>query len=77
MEEKCECLELLCQLSGLELLDLSNNGKLILSKSLLNLQNLKKLRLDSISINTEQDRDLIGKLEAKGITVNIYDVSDI
>ena len=72
IEEKSECLELICKLSRIELLDLSRNGKIYLSESINNLSNLKKLRIDENAINTKRDEDFVAKLSEKGIKVVIY-----
>ena len=72
IEEKSECLDLICKLSRLELLDLSRNGKIYLSESIENLTNLKKLRIDENAINTKRDEDFVAKLSERGIKIVVY-----
>ena len=72
IEEKSECLDLICKLSRLELLDLSRNGKIYLSESIENLTNLKKLRIDENAINTKRDEDFVAKLSESGIKIVVY-----
>ena len=74
VEEKLECLELICKLLYIELLDISKNGTLFLSDKINELKHLKKLRIDENAIHTERDQEFINELKKKGIKVTIYSI---
>ena len=74
MEEKTECIELICKLPYIEILDLSKNGTLFLSEKINDFPNLRKLRIDENAINTPRDREFVDKLNERGIKVIIYSV---
>lgn len=74
LDEKIECLELICKLSYLELLDIAKNGEMFLTDKIRNLNNLKKLRIDENAIHTERDKDFIDELKVKGINIVIYSI---
>lgn len=72
--EKTECLELLCKLDYIEVLDISRNGEIFLSEKINNLTNLRKLRIDKNAIQTERDKEFLNELKKKGIIVTIYSI---
>ena len=72
LDEKKTCLDLICKLSYLEILDLSKNGIIFLSEKINDLPHLKKLRIDDNAINTPRDKEFVDRLLERGIKVAIY-----
>ena len=74
LEEKTECIEMICRLPYIEILDLSKNGTIFLSEKINDLPNLRKLRIDDNAVNTPRDKEFVDKLNERGIKVTIYSV---